>query len=472
MKNKHNRMELQIKGMHCPSCDILIERQFRKIKGVEKVKASYITGKAEIYYSERPSIEDLNKSINEHGYSVSQEETKEKSDYFEIFMMFVIVLGTYYTLKLLNLLPNIGILDSMSYWLVFLIGLVAAASTCLALSGGLLLAIAAKYNETHPNLTKWQKFKPNIYFNTGRIISYTVLGGVIGAFGSALTLSSRINGAMITAASLVMILLGFQLLKIFPWLRKFQPKMPKFIGHKIHDSASKEHWAAPFLLGAGTFFLPCGFTIALQLYVLSKGSAITGALTMLVFSLGTLPSLISLGAITSYIKGSIQKDFMKFAGVIVILLGIFNMINGLNLSGINFNLFPAKEAYAPEENVQSDIDTSGINPFIANYIKSSRAPAQKPEVVDGKQIARMKIVDLNYMPAKFIVEKGIPVEWQIDASRAAGCAQVISAPGIGIYKYLSPNRINVIDFTPQDTGKISFSCTMGMTTPGASFNVV
>ena len=471
MKNK--KLELKIKGMHCHSCEILIERQFKKVKGVEKVKVNHITGNVEIYYSEKPDINELDEIIKEHGYSVAKDKVHEKQDYFEIIMFFVIVLGVYYTLKLLNLVPSIGILDNMGYGFVFLIGLVAATSTCLALAGGLLLAVAAKYDEMHPDLTGWQKFKPNIYFNIGRIVSYTLLGAIIGAFGSVLTLSSRINGILTLIASAVMILLGFQLLNIFPWLRKFQPKMPKFLGHNIHEASSKEHNAAPFLLGASTFFLPCGFTIALQLYVLSKGSAITGALTMLVFSLGTLPSLISLGAITSYIKGSVQKDFLKFAGVVVILLGLFNISNGLNLAGINTNIFSSNEAaLAPADNSQSYIDTSNINPFIAQYLKSSRAPAQNLEVVGGKQIARMSIVDLNYLPAKFIAKKGIPVEWQIDASRAAGCAQVISTPSLRIFKYLSPSKINILSFTPQSSGTFKFSCSMGMTTPGASFTVV
>ncbi len=473
---------IKIEGMHCASCEVLIERRFKKIEGVEKVHVNHATGEVEIICSKELSIEQLQESIKDTKYKVLPNSTIKKGtitkrkktfdDYFEIIAFFVIVVGVYYFLKQMNLLPSIGISENMSYWVVFLIGLVAAMSTCLALSGGLLLAATAKYNEIHPNLTGWQKFKPNIYFNIGRIFSYTVLGGIIGAFGSALTLSSRTNGVLTIIASIAMLLLGFQLLKIFPNLARFQPKIPKFFSHKIHDAATKEHLGAPFLLGCGTFFLPCGFTIALQLYVLSKGSIITGALTMLVFSLGTLPSLISLGAITSYIKGSLQKDFLKFAGVVVILLGILNIPSGLTLVGINFDLFPSTQVAYTSTETQSDIDTSNINPFIANYIKSTRAPEQKVEIVDGKQIAKMKIVDLNYFPAKFIIKKGIPVEWEIDASKAAGCAQVITASKLRIFKYLSPSKINKIEFTPQSEGRITFSCTMGMTTSGASFNVV
>ncbi len=475
MDTELKKLELKIRGTHCANCEILIERQFKKVSGVEKVNVDYATGRTEVYYSKQPSLEELQSRIAEHGYALSypndkteESHSQEKPEYLKILGVLVGIIGVYYGLKSFGLIPKLGFSENMSYGFVFLLGLVAAVSTCLAVAGGLLLAVAAKYNESHPKLSGWQKFKPNLYFNIGRIISYAFLGAIIGAFGSVLTLSTRINGVLTLLASAIMILLGFQLLHIFPWLRRFYPRMPKFLGHTVHNAASKESKAGPFFLGASTFFLPCGFTIALQLYVLSKGSAVTGALTMLVFALGTLPSLLSLGAISSFAKGAFQSNFLRFAGVVVILLAVFNIGNGLTLAGIDVDLFPNAQVEAPAGN----IDTTGMNPFIAQYIKNAQAPAEKVDVVDGKQIVRMKIVDLNYVPSKFIVAKGVPVEWQIDASKAAGCAQVITVPKLGLVKYLSSNKVSKIEFTPKSEGKISFSCTMGMTTPRASFTVI
>ncbi len=462
------KLELKIKGMHCASCEIFIERAFRKVKGVEKANVIRSASKAEIYYSEMPDLGELDSSIREKGYSILKTESAEteRPDYAKILLFALIVTGTYFLLKAMNIFPAIGISENMSYGFIFLIGLVAAFSTCLAVAGGLLLAFVSKYNEGRENMSRWQRFRPNIYFNIGRIASYVLFGALIGALGSIIALSTTINGYLVIFASVVMILLGFQLLKVFPWLAALQPRMPKIFSHKIHDKASSEnHWAAPFFLGAGTFFLPCGFTVALQLYVLSKGSALIGALTMLAFSLGTLPSLVSIGAITSYVKGQILGNFMKFAGVTVIFLGIFNMANGLTLAGISFSDSDS------EDIDESQAEFSSGNPFINQYFTESKKPAQKAEIAGGKQIARMRIVDLKYEPSKFVVEKGIPVEWQIDASQAQGCAQVISAPKLGVLKYLSSSKQNVIEFTPRSSGKISFSCTMGMTTP-AYFKVV
>ena len=186
-------------------------------------------------------------------------------------------------------------------------------STCLAVSGGLLLAIAAKYNEKNPLVSGWQKFKPHIFFNVGRIVSYTLLGGAIGALGSIFTISSAAAGIITILASIIMIFMGLQLLGIFPWLNGIQIKMPKFLAHKIYDASSqKAGKTSSFLFGAATFFLPCGFTQALQLYVLGTGDFVTGALTMLAFSIGTLRFISEYRRLLQFCERKFQAIFYHF----------------------------------------------------------------------------------------------------------------------------------------------------------------
>src|SRR5205085_9452647 len=120
------------------------------------------------------------------------------------------VVAAYVILRQFDLLPKgFAISKDMSYGFVFLIGLVAAFSSCLAVTGGLLLAVAAKYSERHPNLDGLQKFKPTLYFNIGRVVSYTILGGAVGGLGSVFTLSQKGTGVLSIIASLIMIVLGF-----------------------------------------------------------------------------------------------------------------------------------------------------------------------------------------------------------------------------------------------------------------------
>ncbi|MBI2464427.1 sulfite exporter TauE/SafE family protein [Candidatus Peregrinibacteria bacterium] len=452
---------LKINGMHCASCEVLIERKLKQFPGIERVNVNHVQGKAEIFYSSFPGTVALNNLLQNLGYTVNLwQEGKETAqpasskntskDYAEMGTVFMILVALYLLLKQFNILPqNFGISDNMNFGFVFLIGLVAAMSTCIAVTGGLLVAVAAKYNEQYPHLNGVQKFRPHLYFNIGRVVSYTVLGGLVGALGSVISLSPRVNGMLTVFVSFIMIILGFQLLRLFPGLRRFQPKMPKFLAHKIHDLTGQDRKSTPFFLGASTFFLPCGFTQALQLYVLSKGDSLTGALTMLAFSLGTLPALLSLSALSSFVKGSFQRYFLKFAGILVIVLGFSNINNGLNLAGIRFSsasLFDIGQTTASQDNLV--------------------------KIVNGVQIVEMKVNGYEYSPSNFTIVKNVPVEWRIDGSGAKGCGQVIVAPNLDISEYLPKKGIKTIRFTPKETGEIPFNCSMGMMTPGASFTVI
>ena len=470
---KLKKCRVRIKGTHCASCEVLIEREFKKIPGVEKVNVNHVTGEARLQCHEIPDVEVLSLQIQPHGYTAlpweetpsPSEEKKSSKHYFEIGGVFLLVVAAYLILRQFDLIPkSLSITDNMSYGIVFLIGLVAAMSTCIAVTGGLLLAVASKYNELNPGLSGVQKFKPHIFFNIGRIVSYTILGGAVGALGSIFTLSPVTNGILTIVASLVMILLGLQLLKLFPRLGRFQPHMPKFLANPIHNLASSQNRSASFLLGAGTFFLPCGFTQALQLYVLSQGSFTKGALTMLIFSLGTLPALVSLGAITSFAKGAFQRYFLKFAGVVVILVGVLSVRNGFALTGLSASLSAAASA--------SRELASGANKSAADKTGKNKGQEATVPIIDGRQIAEMKVKGLKYEPSQFTVVKGIPVEWRVDGREAGGCASVLTAGSIGITEYLPKDSVSVIEFTPTTTGKIPFSCSMGMTTRGAAFKVI
>ncbi len=437
---KSQILKLKIKGMHCASCEFLIEKEFKKIQGVEKVKVSYASGTAKLLCSEIPEMSEFEEVLKKHNYSLKEEGESSTSssieDHAQTLTIFVIMILAYMLLKQLNFLPtNFGVKTEMSFAFIFIMGVVASLSTCLAVTGGLLVAVAAKYDELHENLNVWQKFKPHIYFNLGRIISYTFFGALIAYLGSFLSFSSTVTGWITIVVSVVMIILGFQLLKIFSWVGHFMPKMPKFLAHKIDSAKDSEHWSAPFFLGAATFFLPCGFTQALQLYVLSKGSVEVGALTMLAFSVGTLPVLLSLGTVSSFIKGEGLKYFLKIAGVLVVLLGVLSGVAGLRLMGIDLSA---------RSEVSSNV-----------------------EIVDGKQIVEMKIIGLEYYPKNITVKAGVPVVWKIDSSKAIGCGASLSVPSLNILEFLSGEK--TIEFTPENVGTIPFTCSMGMTS--GSFNV-
>jgi sulfite exporter TauE/SafE len=365
--------------------------------------------------------------------------------YVEIGAVIVVLAALVIALQRVHLLPRgLSVSDEMSYGLVFVIGLVASVSSCLAVTGGLLVALAAKYNEANPYLTDRQRLTPHLYFNVGRIASYTLLGGAIGALGAALTLTAAASGALTLVASAIMILLGLNMLGLLPGIGPYLPRLPRTLSDRLHDAASRETKSAAFLLGGATFFLPCGFTQALQLYVLSKGSFSVGALTMLAFALGTLPALLSLSTISSIAKGAFQRHFLRFAGAAVILLGITNVQYGLVLTG-------------------SDMKAGATQPVAAKAVQAT-------DTSDPQRIS-MSVVGLDYQPNQFTVKQGIPVQWWIDASQADGCGRILLAPRLRIQKILSATSSTLITFTPDKPGEYAFNCGMGMMTPDSKIIV-
>ena len=175
----------------------------------------------------------------------------------------------------------------MTVGVAFVTGLVAAFSSCIAVSGGLLLALSTRYRALHPEMSRTDAFKINASFNVGRIVSYTVLGGLLGALGKSLTISPKISGLITVLASVAMILVGFRLLNLFPGLQRFAPSIPKWISRRMPKADSRVGFSVLHCL-----VLPHSFALwltqALQLYVLSSGSMI-GRTTMLAFSLELCP---------------------------------------------------------------------------------------------------------------------------------------------------------------------------------------
>ena len=264
---------VSIDGMTCHSCEITVEREFKKLPGVKRVHVDASKGVATIEtYGACPDVRELHQAVQEEGYRVhtgTPQIKKVRPSLLELAGLFgaVILLG--------QLLSAFGFFSSAAdgalasgagFAAAALIGLVAGSSSCLAVSGGLMLSVAGKYREHFGDVRGVRRMYPVFAFLAGRIASYSIFGGVIGAIGYALTPSPLATGAITVLAAIVMIVLGLDILGIAPlWLKRLMPRMPKSIAHRLIDAEGREHPAMPTLLGAATFFIPCGFTQALQI---------------------------------------------------------------------------------------------------------------------------------------------------------------------------------------------------------------
>lgn len=442
-----------IKGMHCRSCEILIEDELKELKNVDSVEVSHKTGDAKIFYNgAEPSQSAIKQSILKSGYIIGPDDKQSfistnVKDYQNLGLAFLILMAIYLILKGLgitdiNLDPSAS---SLSWGFIVLVGLVAGFSTCMALVGGLVLGLSTKFAASHPESSASQKFKPHLFFGLGRIISYALLGGLLGVIGSALKMSSTASGVMIILVGLVMIAMGLQLINIFPRFSNFKITLPKGISRFFGISKKNDNYSntGAAILGALTFFLPCGFTQAIQLYAISTGSFWSGALAMGLFALGTAPGLLSIGGITAIVKGNFKERFFKAAGLAVIFFGLFNLSNGYTLASLSFG-----------GDISSDTQT-----------------ISDPNVTmkDGVQIVNMAETNRGYSPNSFTIKKGVPVRWVIDAQAPYSCASALIVPKYKIRAFLKAGE-NIVEFTPTETGIIPFSCSMGMYT--GSFKVV
>lgn len=159
----------------------------------------------------------------------------------------------------------------------------------MALHGGLILSISAKWNEKHLNASKWHRFEPHLFFNIGRIVGYGILGGLLGIFGSFVSLSSFAIGFLTVITGFIMLLLGINLSELSPRLSRVSITLPRFLGTDIPKKDGISKHIIALSTGALTFFLPCGFTLAMQAYAVTTGNFVTGGLTMMAFAIGTAP---------------------------------------------------------------------------------------------------------------------------------------------------------------------------------------
>jgi sulfite exporter TauE/SafE/copper chaperone CopZ len=437
-----------VKGMHCASCEILIEKELLKFENIKFVDASTNEGIVKIgYINKEPDIKELNHFFKKYGYTFFEKpfdfKEEDKTDWEFVFGFVILIFSIIFFLKSFGI-GSINVNSTSSLPAFFFLGVVASISSCGALVGGLMLSMSRQWNEIYLQKNSIAyKLEPYLLFNIGRIISYAILGGVVGFIGGRIQLSLGFSSFLTILVSVLMMVLGLQMLNI-KYFRNFKIALPKFFTRFIADERKFKGKYMPFLMGALTFFLPCGFTLTAQSLALLSGDFLKASLIMLSFALGTTPGLLAIGfsSVKFLDKKHLANSFSKAAGILVLFFALYNLNSQLNVLGLS-NVSEFKNSLSNKENInQKDL----------------------PPIVDGKQVIKMKALASGYKPNYFKVRVGIPVKWEIENINATGCTnEIISRDLFEGSIPLEINKTSVKEFVPPEKpGKYRFSCWMGM----------
>lgn len=465
-KNNSKQVELFVEGMHCASCEILIEKKLLKNKGIKAVDASLGNGKVTMIMDKDINIEidEINRQFKTDEYTFSKTPRSKKEEpfikvrngsikvnkrkaafYSKAILIALVFLAGFFFIEHFQLGQYISVDNNSTLGAFFLLGIVAAVSSCAALVGGLLLSMAKSWHEQYITEESISiRARPHIMFHIGRLISFMILGGVLGTLGGLITLDNPvIYSGLVFFVSLIMALLGLQMLGV-SWANKIKLSAPKsLLGFATDDNNFKGKYM-PFSIGAMTFFLPCGFTLIAQAMALASGGFVRGSLIMTAFALGTLPALsaISYSSLKFTTKPHLTAKFNVFAGLIVLFFVAYNINGQLNVLGL-----------------------PSLNDINLN-IESSQNQESMVVQNGDEQIISFIAQGFEYIPTNGTTFKaGVPTKFVVENKGIAGCGAYLAATGlVNGYLQLKPG-LNEVEIANPRAGTYKVTCTMGMVPP-------
>lgn len=415
----------QVDGMTCGACERRIEKKLQGINGVHEVHASASKNLVTLSYDPvLVSDAALKEALLKEDFRVIGTRAPVSIKKWGLILAAYLGLGllAFLTLRygggLLNydFLPNIR--QSMGYGTLFVVGIMTSVH-CVAMCGAINMSQCKRTGYDHA----WQ---PSLLYNLGRVVSYTLIGGIIGGIGSVLSFSGKARGYVTLFVAAIMILMALKMLKLFHG-KTWRLPIPKLIKQPLYGLYKK----GPFFVGLANGFMPCGPLQSMQLYALGTGSVLIGALSMLYFSLGTVPLMFSLGFLTSFLNKSKAQVLLRISGILIFILALTMFSRGAALAGI--------------------------------YIPFQYSGQVERALPAGQNLQKVSIDLASNAYTPIEVKVNIPVELTIYAGPGTlnGCNNPITIPAYDLEQTLVPGQ-NILTFTPTEVGRESLSCWMGM----------
>lgn len=311
--------------------------------------------------------------------------------------------------------------------LAFMSGLTNGGISCTTVQGGLLTTAVAESKS---------KLRSTTLFLLSKIISHTVLGGLLGIFGGFFTFSLKSQGLLQLIVGLFMIVTALKILGLIINITVININLPESISKKLNSLYLKYPDLRSPLLGISTIFIPCGATQAMFVFAIGSGNPINGALIMFSFVLGTTPLFFAIGlTLGNMFKFNVLKNI---AVAILIILGLNTINNGQVLRSSNHTL----QNYL--------------------YAISGTKTENMAKNINGYQVINLTATNTGYKVDSNTIKLGVPVKLIVESQNLYSCASTFVIPSLNISESLPVNGQKVIEFTPTEEGLLTFSCGMGM----------
>ncbi|MFJ3927044.1 sulfite exporter TauE/SafE family protein [Streptomyces sp. NPDC090022] len=376
-------------------------------------------------------------------------------------------------------------------------GLLAGGASCAAVQGGLLAgavtrrrtpasdpaarrpARAASQAEGRPEGAaaalpgapgaERRPLAPVGAFLSGKLLSHTLLGALLGAFGNAIQPSPRAQAVLLLAAGLLMVLFALDLFGV-KTVGRLVPRPPASLGRLLRRSARTDSVGTPALIGFATVLVPCGVTLSMELLAVTSGSPVAGAAVMAGFVLGTAPLFALLGYLFRRSAQALSGRLAVLTGVVVLTVAVWTVGSALQAGGWFSFTAPAEPATATGPFTVEQAEGGEEDGDPAPSGTGGTAVDAPPVRIDasGKQVVTLTVTDF-YEPTAFTAKAGVPTTLVLHGKDSGGCARAFTIPELGVQEIVERDGDTEVDLGTRKPGTLRFSCAMGMQTGAIDF---
>jgi len=197
---------------------------------------------------------------------------------------------------------------------------------CVGMCGPIAIALPV------PNSSNISFVSGRLLYNLGRVTTYSFLGAVFGLLGSRLVISGfQQSVSIVLGIAIVVVVLIPPKYKAKITQHKFVQKITLPLKSGISDLFKQGTFSAMFLIGILNGLLPCGLVYVALAGAIASGDAISGSAVMILFGLGTIPTMFAATIFGKFINLNIRRKITKVIPIFALVLGLLFIVRGMGL---------------------------------------------------------------------------------------------------------------------------------------------